>query len=309
MNSLIITHGADTDGIACAMLLKLIDPKATTIMCEIFEVDNIVKKHIEENIFSKYDNIYITDLGIKEETANLIEEDDELKNKIKLFDHHITNINLNNYSWIKVELEEENGKASATTIFYRYLVETYQNELLLSNKVIEFVELVRQIDTWEWAKNNNLEAKKIGDIFIFYGGYTFMSEFLKKLRDKEGKLFDEKEEFIFNLEQDHITSYINKKEKTLIIKQIDEYKVGVVFADIYKSHLGNVLSEKYKDVIDFIIIIDLSKAISYRAFKEDVDLSKFAERYGGGGHKKAAANSLPEGIRDKIFDMIYSIEK
>ncbi|MFA7688630.1 MAG: DHHA1 domain-containing protein, partial [Bacilli bacterium] len=235
----------------------------------------------------------------------LIDNNDKLKNIVKLFDHHIGNMHLNDYEWAQVVKNEEKGQACATTIFYRYLINNYDNKILLGENVKELVELTRQIDTWEWAKNNNLDAKKIGDIFIFYGVKIFMEEYFKKLKNPKSKLFEEKENFIFDLEQEHINKYIEKKEKTLIIKQLNNYKVGIVYADIYKAHLGNVLAERYKDSIDFIIIIDLSKGISYRAFKDNIDLNEIAKIYGGGGHAKAAGSPLPESIRDKVFEIIF----
>lgn len=70
---------------------------------------------------------------------------------MQLLDHHKTALHFNDYDWGKVIVEQEDGKlASATSLLYEYLADNgYLEE---KPAISEFVELVRQYDTWEWEK-------------------------------------------------------------------------------------------------------------------------------------------------------------
>ena len=56
-------------------------------------------------------------------------------------------------------------EANCCNVFiYQYLI---SKELLEpSIAIAEFVELVRQYDTWEWDVNNNLQAKQLNTLFF-----------------------------------------------------------------------------------------------------------------------------------------------
>lgn len=84
---------------------------------------------------------------------------------MQLLDHHQTALHLNQYEWGKVVLEDEQGLlTSATSLFYQYLV---MHGLLEKTDVLtEFVELVRQYDTWEWERNGNYQAQRLNALFF-----------------------------------------------------------------------------------------------------------------------------------------------
>ena len=92
--------------------------------------------------------------------------------------------------------------------------------------------------------------------------------------------------------------------RNVIIKHIGEYNIGIVFAEEYRSELGHFICEKYIDKIDFACIINLNTYASFRGIK-DISINKFAEAYGGGGHKLACAMPLPSDIKDKIIEYIF----
>ena len=90
----------------------------------------------------------------------------------------------------------------------------------------------------------------------------------------------------------------------VIIKHIENYNIGIVFAEEYRSELGHYICEKYKDKIDFACIINLNTHVSFRGIK-DISINKFAQDYGGGGHRLACAMPLPDDIKDKIIGYIF----
>lgn len=78
---------------------------------------------------------------------------------------------------------------------------------------------------------------------------------------------------------------------------------GLVFAENYRSQVGNTLLEMHPE-IDFMIIINVSRSISYRA-KGKVDLTVITSKYNGGGHKNAGGSPLSSDLREKITKMIF----
>ena len=96
------------------------------------------------------------------------------------------------------------------------------------------------------------------------------------------------------------------------IEIVNKYKpdyIGFVFAESYRSELGNYLAEQYYDQVDFIGIINMNRHISFRGKKEFKPTNKFAENYGGGGHPLASAMNIPEDLKVKILKYIYDENK
>ena len=94
----------------------------------------------------------------------------------------------------------------------------------------------------------------------------------------------------------------------VIIKKVNNYNIGFVFAELYRSSLGNYLAELYYDKVDFIAIVNLNRHISFRGRKENIPTNKFAEIFGGGGHPLASAMDFPNDLKDKIIKYIYGEE-
>lgn len=78
---------------------------------------------------------------------------------------------------------------------------------------------------------------------------------------------------------------IENKNKNLIVRDIKGYNVGIVFAERYISELGSRLMELHSK-LDFVVIINIDKTISYKTNKNNIDLGEFAKIYGGGGTYK-----------------------
>ena len=138
--------------------------------------------------------------------------------------------------------------------------------------------------------------------------------------DKDNKIIDINQENSIAVEIETpelihfgISQYINgvfyeNKEKydaqqEMFRIKLEGNKVGLVYAERYRSELGNYLIEKYDD-LDYIILINISQRISYRG-KDRVDLSIISKKYGGGGHKNAAGSPLPSDILKQITELIY----
>ena len=304
MKILLFSHKADNDGVTPVILSKLVFDEVDYILEEPSTIDESFKKEYENNTFEHYDFIYVTDLCISHELAKIIENNDKLNKKILIFDHHHTRLDMNHYSFITV-IDSRNGKCEcASSLYYEYLLKEYSNNIIKKEVIKEMVELVRLIDTCEWKENNIIEAKWISNLFGIYGREYYIDYYYQFCIREEHFYFDEKQEYLLEVEEIRIQNYISKKEKEIIPIILKEYHVGAVFAELYRSEVGNVLAEKYKDQYDFIIVINISRSVSYRGIK-DIDLGIFASQYGGSGHKKAAGSSLPMHLLENILKLIF----
>src|SRR5690606_18628955 len=237
--------------------------------------------------------LLITDLSPNESSIERLNVHYETYKNIQLIDHHKTALNLNDYEWGTVIVEDEEGDlTSATSLFYQYLV---ANELLQPTESLnEFVELVRQYDTWEWEKNENEQAKKLNSLFYLISIDEFEEKMIERLQGNEHFDFDEFETKILTMEDNKIERYIRLKKREIVQAQIEKEVVGVVYGESYHSELGNELGKEYPH-LDYIAIVNMgSKKISLRTIHDHIDVSKIAGKYGGGGHQKASGCTLIE---------------
>ena len=108
---LIISHKGDPDGVTPIILSKLVFKDFKYILSDIDEVDKYVMDNIDEEII-------VVDLNINEETANYILNNNK---NVLVFDHHISNINMNKYPFIKV-VDFDNIKQSGTSLYYKVYI-------------------------------------------------------------------------------------------------------------------------------------------------------------------------------------------
>jgi len=306
MKQLLITHIADGDGIGCAILLKLVDKNCDILYYENHEINPAMNEMMDDNYFDKYDRVLVTDISFDMETALRIDKDKKLKEKIVVFDHHESRLELDKFSWANIVVRNEKGLTSGISLLHEYLLRNYKNRILRSKGVKLFVESTRQGDTWEWKTvYNNQEASDFGSLFKIYGKAAFFNIYLKRLKRPFFKLLNNFEKKVIVLENKKMDNYINIAEKNMLVRKVEGYNVGIVFADSYKSHLGNFLAEKYIGKVDFIAIIDLSKSISYRSVKDEANVAVFAKEHGGGGHARASGSPISEEIKDKVLELLF----
>jgi len=289
---------SDLDGLGCGLLAKIAFPDEVNVAyCSYRNLNERVEKFIDhpENEGAR---VYITDLAVNKKIEGKLAKRFNDGKHIQMIDHHVTAMHFNEYKWGFVQPEYESGrKTSATSLFYEHLV---GNKMLEKTKTLdEFVELVRQYDTWEWETNDNRAAKRLNDLFFILGLETFENEMLERVNDKDGFHLSDKEELILDLEEKKIDRYIHSKNRQLVQTFIDDYCVGVIYAEQYLSELGNALA-KLNPHLDLIAMINMgTKKIGFRTIYDEVDVSSFAKKFEGGGHPKASGCSL--------FDETFSL--
>ena len=295
---LLISHVADPDGITPVILASFSFKEFDTLLLNPGEVDEKLKENIE-----KYKEIHIVDLPVSEEMAKEIDANEKWKNKVKLFDHHHGNLYLNNYSFAKV-IDEQNGrKESGTSNYYNYLINISDNPLLHKNSTKGLVDQVRIIDTYDFKTEEDQKAHNIDALFTILGRQNYIDYFTKYIENNEIFEYTEQEQFLIKLEKDKMNNYIEKREEEMITAELEGHNVGIVYAERYRSDLGNYLATKHEE-LDFIIIINIAKSISFRGH-DKVDLSVFAKKFGGGGHKNASGCSLPQNLLQDVTKLIF----
>lgn len=315
LNIKLFTHN-DLDGIGCAILAKVTFEKADIEYCGYNDINEKVKAFVENQEYKNYDYVYITDISISEEVAELIHNTHpdnfksgfNLPEMFQLLDHHATALYLNNYWWCNVQIEDDEEKVSGTSLFFKelliqdYLQRTPMWKYDRCENLRDFVELVKRYDTWLWkTKYNDSQPKQLNDLLNIYGREDFVNKMISRIKGNVEYLFSDTDDVILQLEAKRIKNYIERKEKEITPTAVDTYIAGVVFADQYISELGNYLAEKFPGY-DFIAIIS-NKTISYRGIK-DIDLGLVAKQFGGGGHPRAAGSQID---KSKQLEYIKSL--
>lgn len=301
----LFTHGADLDGISCAIMAYLAFERENVDVeyCGYKDVDEKVEGFIEdEKLFRSYDAVFITDISISDSVANMIDILDQPPKKVRLFDHHATALWLNNYEWCEVLIENPstNVLTCGTELFWNYLDRHgYFDDALYDkfHNIITFTEIVRDYDTWRWKElgEKGIVCKQLNDLLDIYGREDFIDYMIDSICADSRELFPHifgTAQALLEQKQKDIDIYVAEKDKQLQIATDQFGKAfGWVFAERYFSELGNRLCELHEE-LSYVAMIDISHGlVSFRSVREDVDLGgEIAHSLGGGGHKKAAGS-------------------
>lgn len=298
----LFTH-TDLDGVGCAVLAKLaFDNELVDI--EFCNYDDINEK-VEECFYSgsKYE-CHITDISVNEDLA------DKINNSYKryqLLDHHATALNLNEFDWCKVQIEDEEThiKTSGTEMYYNWLV---NNGYLSKCDILDrFVEVVRDYDTWRWASlgEEGIICKQVNDLLYIYGREKFIRWCMSEINDCVFPRLYAADELVLKIKQKEIDDYIKYKDEQLVIDDLCGKTCGFIFAERYFSELGNKLCQIHPE-LDLVAMINMDGIVSYRSIKDDIDLGKdIAQVFGGGGHPKAAGSQFSREIQMEIIRKIF----
>lgn len=299
----LLSHN-DLDGVGCGILAKLAFGKQVKVRYNsVSGLDREVEWFLEND--NKDTFLFITDLSVNEQNGKKLDLHFQAERNVQMIDHHKTALHFNDYIWGHVVVEDEEGKlTSATSLFYEYLVA--QKLIESSDSIAEFVELVRQYDTWEWEKNDNQQAKRLNALFFLVSIEEFEEKMIDRLKTSEHFRYDEFEKKILDMEENKIERYIRRKRRELVQSQVGEHFAGIVYAESYHSELGNELGKEYPH-LDYIAILNIGgKRLGFRTIHNHIDVSEVASNFGGGGHAKASGCSLNnEAYKQYVVDTFH----
>ncbi|OCA83286.1 oligoribonuclease [Bacillus sp. FJAT-27225] len=298
----------DLDGLGCGLLARLAyGDQADVAYCS-HRVLNDRVQHYIANPETAREELYITDLAVNSEVEKKLADRFKKGGHIRLIDHHVTAMHFNEYEWGFVLPEYDSGKKTcATSLFYDHLVK--KGALGATKALEEFVDLVRQYDTWEWDENNNTAAKRLNDLFYIMDRSEFEEELLERLKNHpEAFSLSESENFLLDIEDAKIERYIRSKSRQLVQANVDEYCVGIVHAEQYLSELGNALNKLFSH-LDMVALLNVGgKKAGFRTIHDEVNVAEFASRFGGGGHPKASGCELGKDIFQKVVVDVFPLQ-
>lgn len=305
----LFTHN-DLDGVGCGIVAQLAFGENVEVRYNSVEgLNPEVERFLErkKNKKKKNDFLFITDLSVHEANSHRLTEFAESEGKVKLIDHHKSALSLNQYPWAAVTVAYEDGRlASATSLFYEYLLQ--QGLIQPTENLTQFVELVRQYDIWEWETNDNVQAKRLNDLFFMLSIDEFEEKMLERLKDNTGFSFNEFEVKLLDLEEEKIERYVRRKKRELVQTFVEDRCVGIVHAELYHSELSSELG-KQNPHLDYIAILNMGgRKVSLRTIHDEVDVSEIAGLYGGGGHAKASGCPLTNEAYEKYVEAPFAIE-
>ena len=295
MKVLLFTHSQDIDGMGCAVLARKAFGDYTLVPTKTFEITKNVENYIKSKKIYDFDKIYVTDLCIKEPVLKFIDNDEILKNRLLVLDHHKTEIEEGNnkYDFVNIIVQKNGRKESGTSLFYNYLIQN--NYLQRSNILDELVEWTRQYDVWDWESKNNINARNLHVLFEVLG----YDAYLKIIHDKVDKL----NSIVFNNYEKEVIDKFNKEMEKDILNILNDmkcvdlsidgniFKVGFVKCPYkYRNDMNKFIKKNNVYNIDAVgmIMTDMN-TVSYRQVN-DVDVSIISKYFGGKGHRGAGSN-------------------
>lgn len=286
---LLISHIADMDGLGCVILGKIVFPKMDVILIEPDELKGKIEDLLKTKKYSKYEKIFITDLGMNINVGKLI-DDSPMKKIVTHLDHHQSNMEVSIYPWSTVISEIDGFKPSGTSLLYEYLLNNYSdNDVLKNNSLKELVEGIRSNDTYQFVETGNKLGYYLTQILARNGKEKVIDDFYDRIMhgDKRHFKLTEEEVKICTEMQKELDDYLKWCDDTLIRMNFMGYNVGLSISTKFRSSVGNLLSEKYKDELDFILIANYEReSFSVRTVNE-INVGNICKELGGGGHEKA----------------------
>ena len=305
----LFTHN-DLDGVGCGILARIAFGEHVEVHYNsVARINTHVEKYLESLKAEQIneETLFITDLTVNEANSKRINKFINAGGKAQFIDHHKTALHLNEYNWASVTVQYDDGRlTSATSLFYDYLLQN--NKIEHRSGLDEFVELIRQYDTWEWEENQLIKAKQLNDLFSLISIDEFEGKMLERLQTNESFNFNEFEQQLLKMEEEKINRYIRKKNRELVQTFIGEHCVGIVHAEMYHSELGNELG-KENSHLDYIAILNMGgKKVSFRTIHDHIDVSAIAGQYGGGGHAKASGCAMNETAFKLFVNEVFPLE-
>lgn len=312
-NNILVTHN-DLDGIGCAVIGKLL--KFQWIHYASY---NRGKYYISDTVnkalscIKNAEWLYLADISLSDLIWSEI-KDSVGDMHVKLIDHHITSRDATTYN-DKVE-KHINEEISATKIFY----ELFKDECPKLVQYADFVEAVSAYDTWHFEKSPIArDLQRVYDCIVFQdprNKYIKFNDRLSKITnycvndpirndylpvwcDASLNTYNKLVQSKLNYAIDRCISYVGDTAFVMLVSE----------ENIPMFEISWFLEEQHPEIKNVCYVLTNEKdggtVFSLRTTYDDIDLSKFSEQYGGGGHAKAASiANIPSYDRSKMLDTI-----
>lgn len=307
MRVLLFTHEQDIDGMGSVVIGQIAFEELEYVPCKTFEIDSQFKTYLDNKKIYEYDLIFVTDLCLHEPILSIINNDNILKNKVLVLDHHKTEIANSKYDFVNVVLECSKGPTSGTYLFYEHLI---NNNYLKSTPALdELTELTRQYDTWDWVKYDNQKARMLHLLFEQIGYKKYIEIMSEIVTNNDSIVFSDNEISIINDWENKFKEDSTKILENMVVYPVtiddNEYRVGYIYTDYkYRNDFSDLIRKNNVNDIDLVgMFFPNMDVASYRGVKE-VDVSIVPTYFGGKGHKGAGTNPINNEKFQKVLSMV-----
>lgn len=302
---LIISHKNDIDGMGGVALLKLACNDVDYILCEDYNINQIVMKEYLEGNLDKYEKIFITDLHLNDKCSSFINKT-SIKDKLVIFDHNESVTHLNSYPFANIVISKDGKLCCSTTLLYEYLT---SNNMLKPNHALDtFCEATRIYDIGQWELNGqNQTPRDLSLLYEIYGPDKYIDVMTKKLkRNSKHFLLNKFERESIKLRKELIQQTVMSYIGNMDYKNICGHKAGIAYISYaFRNEVAQCLRKNNTKNIDVVILISLdNSSISIRNVKTDINVRPIAEKLGGKGHFGAGGCYINEDNIDEVLKIV-----
>jgi oligoribonuclease NrnB/cAMP/cGMP phosphodiesterase (DHH superfamily) len=243
--------------------------------CGYHNVDAVVRKVLD----TTPEMVLITDLSVKEETANYIEKN--YPQRVELYDHHKTAQQLlAQYSWAHIDTER-----SGTQIIFDIFAQRYP-QVNINPGLAKLVYNINDYDLWH---HHSQDSKKLNDLLFMLGKDHFVKLMIERIADNQPLISSLDQMYLEGLEQQKVLYFSERVKRCAVIGNR-----LVLVASRHISELSQYIRDlspsppEWQDV-DYIDILNFEYGShALRSYQSDFDVSAVALQKGGGGHPQAA---------------------
>lgn len=263
----LLTH-TDLDGVGCAVVFAGARPGQGPIeLVENGAIDGRVRAALAERARdAAAHEVVVTDHGVDAATADAADAFVRAGGRFLLLDHHRSSLHLAGRSWATIDTDR-----SATGLLFDHLgrPEPYA----------EFARLVEDHDLW---LHRDPRSARLATLAALLGAERFMARF----GDDPGVELREGERLLVDSEEARREDYLRRKVEQARVAELGGVPWAICYAEQYQSDLAERLMSEL-GVAATAIVNPGRRTVSLRG--RNVDVSGIAERFGGGGHARAAA--------------------
>ncbi len=221
-------------------------------------------------------DVYLLDYSYSEEKINAILP--KIKS-LTIIDHHISNQSAVKLARKSVFDSNHSGAVLSWNYFFP------------NKKVPMFLRSIEDIDIWKFKLPYTRELSTIANFYDF--DYKIWSKLIREIETKNGiKKYIAQGRLLLERQEKYVDELVSNAEEV----EFEGYKCLSVNSPLYISFIGEALVKKVPP-IGVIWSRRKNKVIVSLRSDGTVDVSKLAQKYGGGGHR-AAAGFLWEGNND-----------
>lgn len=271
MTQQILFSHCDLDGIGAGVIFK-------KMFGEDSEVHYLGYNSINERIKDRLKKlraagetptIFMVDISVNEEVARLL---DVYPGEKHLLDHHESAKWLDVYDWATVDTS-----SCGTKLLFEYV------PFMRKGVLAEYAEFVHHVNDYDLWIHENSRSKELNRLFYILGIDRFEA---RMLRDPD-PYFTNPEVLLLELEDEAFEKYTNKVERGMAQFELNgEPFCGIAYADRFQSEVAHELMER--NDLEMVALVDVNaRKVSLRS-KGEVDVSRIAKSFGGGGHPNAS---------------------